>query len=135
VIGRTFHRWLRVPARRNRGLAFLILACVAFGSTAEFAHHHGNQPQAAQRKLPTSADQADVSRIESSSNNSRSSKSNSQTECLICQLHQNLSSSELNQPSGIGTTEARISQTAASIAVHLSEFTQTQRGRAPPVNL
>jgi len=135
VIGSTLHRWLTVPAKRTRGLAFLLLACLTWGATAEFTHHHGNQTRATQRQLATLADQADVNRIESTRSNGSNSTSKSRNECLICQLHQNLSATELNQSSGIDATEARISPTLANTAVHLFELADTQRGRAPPVNL
>ena len=135
MIGSALHRWLTVPAKRTRGLAFLLLACLAWGATAEFTHHHGNQTRATQRQPATAADQADVNRIESTRGNGGKSTSKSQNECLICQLHQNLSATELNQSFGIGAAEARISPTLANTAVHLFELADTQRGRAPPVNL
>jgi hypothetical protein len=135
VIGSALHRWLAITAKRTRGLAFLLLACLAWGATAEFTHHHGNQTRATQRKLAISADQADVNRIESPRSNGGKSTSKSQDECLICQLHHDLSATELNQSFGIGAAEARISPTLATTAVHLFELAGTQRGRAPPVNL
>jgi hypothetical protein len=68
-----------------------------------------------------------------SSNSGRtSSRSGSQAECLICQLHLNLSSSEINQPSLMGATESQLSFTSINVAVHLFEFADTRRGRAPP---
>jgi len=124
---------LTVPAKRNRGLAFLLLACLAWGATAEFTHHHGTQLQtAASRNANT--DQS-TARFQARNDSGRSSTSTSQTECLICQLHQNLSSTDLNQPAGIDATEARISHSLANTSVHASEFPDTQRGRAPPENL
>jgi hypothetical protein len=124
---------LTVPAKRNRGLAFLLLACLAWGATAEFTHHHGVQIQtAASRNANT--DQT-TARFQARNDNGRSSTSRSQTECLICQLHQDLSATELNQPAGIDAAETRISHSLANISVHPSEFPDAQRGRAPPENL
>jgi len=54
---------------------------------------------------------------------------------MICQLHQNLSSSEINQPSLIGADQSQLFFTATNVAVHLSEFADTRRGRAPPTIL
>jgi hypothetical protein len=135
VIGRTFHHWLTVPVKRTRGLAFLLLACLAWEATTEFTHHHGTQPRAAQRQQVTSVDQADVHRIESTRSNGNSSSSKSKNDCLICQLHQNLSATELSQSFGIGATEARLQLANENVAVNLSAFAAPQHGRAPPANL
>jgi hypothetical protein len=115
-------------------LAILLLACLCWGATAEFTHHHGSPSQTGQRVLATVADGA-ATALESSNSGRTSSKSRSQAECLICQLHQNLSSSEINQPSLIGATESQLSFTPSNVAVHLFEFADTRRGRAPPAIL
>jgi len=122
-----------VPAQRNRGLAFLLLACLAWGATAEFTHHHGAQLQDSASR-DANVDQSSA-RIQTPNDGGRSSTSRSQIECSICQLHQNLSTTDLNQAAGIDATEARISQSLANISVHPSEFPDTQGGRAPPENL
>ncbi|PYS25382.1 MAG: hypothetical protein DMF72_01845 [Acidobacteria bacterium] len=111
-----------------------MLACLAFGSTAEFTHHHGNQSQG-QPQASSSIDRSLVTRLEADKGNGGSSTSKSQTDCLICQLHQNLSTTELSQPSALSATEARICHPFTITAVHLFEFADTQRGRAPPILL
>jgi hypothetical protein len=135
VIRLQLNKLLASPAKRSRGLAFLLLACLAWGATVEFTHHHGSQTQIAQRTAATSTADTISTELQSSSNGRTSSRSQSQTECLICQLHQNLSSSEINQPSLIGANESQISFAATNAAVHLSEFADTRRGRAPPTIL
>jgi len=123
------------PAKQSRGLAFVLLACIAWGATAEFTHHHGFQSQVSQRIVSGSSADLATTEFQSSNSGRTSSRSRSQAECLICQLHQNLSSSEINQPSLMGATESQSSFTATNIAVHLSEFNDTRRGRAPPTIL
>jgi hypothetical protein len=135
VIRRQFHKRLGSSAKRNRGLAVLLLACLAWGVTAEFTHHHGSQSQIGQRALATSSADLTSTALQSSNNGRTSSRSRSQAECLICQLHQNLSSSEINQPSLMGATTSQFSFSPSNLAVHLSEFHDTLRGRAPPTIL
>jgi len=79
--------------------------------------------------------QPDLAALESPNNGRTSSTSRSKAECLICQLHQNLSTSEINHASVTGATESQLSFTLANVAVHLSEFADARRGRAPPTIL
>ena len=126
-------RMVNRSRERNCGLAFLLLACLAWGVTAEFTHQHGTQLQnSAVRNI--NADQSSA-RFQTPNDRGRSSTSQSQIECSICQLHQNLSSTELNQPGGIDATEARISHSLTNISVHPSETANTQHDRAPPESL
>jgi hypothetical protein len=132
VIRRQFYQRSTRPAKRNRGLAVLLLACLAWGTTAEFTHHHGSQAGIGQRTTATSFADTASTALQSSNSGRTSSRSRSQAECLICQLHQNLSSSEINQPSLIGATTSQFAFAPSNLAVHLSEFNDTLRGRAPP---
>jgi hypothetical protein len=122
--------------KRVRLLAAILLASIAWGATAEFTHHHGVRTQAAlnQQSGTNSSFNADES-IQSSNNSSSSSRLRSSAECLICQLHQHLSSSEINQPSLIGAVESQLSFRPTNVAVHLFAFADTRRGRAPPTIL
>jgi hypothetical protein len=122
--------------KRVRLLAAMLLASIAWGATAEFTHNHGVRTQTAlnQTAGTNSSSNADES-IQSSNNSSSSSRLRSSAECLICQLHQNLSSSEINQPSLTGADESQLSFTPTTVAVHLFEFADTRRGRAPPTIL
>lgn len=123
------------PAKLHRGLAILLLACVCWGATAEFTHHHGTLPQPVQRVTTTASDGASANELQSSNNGRTSSRNNSRAECLICQLHQNLSSSEINQPFLIGAHESEGSFISTNVAVHLFDLADTHRGRAPPTIL
>ena len=135
MIRSQLYKLLFVPTRRNRAFAVLLLLCLGWGTTAEFTHHHGAQAQGSQRQIATPSNAAPVPQLQSNNSGRTSSRLRAQAECLICQLHQNLSSSEINQPSLIGSAESKISCTAADAAVHLFEFADTRRGRAPPTIL
>ena len=135
MISRTLHRWLTVPAKRTRGLAFLLLACFSWGATAEVAHHHGNQTPSAQRQLSTSIDQSQVSRIESNRSNGSSRTSKSQNDCLICQLHQNLSATDISYSHCVAPVIAQVHISRTSASPNQFGFPLNTQGRAPPVNL
>lgn len=122
--------------KRVRLLAAILLASIAWGATAEFTHNHGVRSQTAlnQTAGADSSFNADEA-VQSSNNSSSSSRLRSSAECLICQLHQNLSSSEINQPSLVGGVESQLSFRPTNVAVHLFEFADTRRGRAPPTIL
>jgi hypothetical protein len=102
--------------------------------TAEFTHHHGAQTQIGQRQSIDFPSQLAWT-VESTENGRTSSSSRSRAECLICQLHQNLSTSEINQPSLLGALETQLTFRPTNVAVHLFEFASTRRGRAPPTIL
>src|SRR5882672_10927789 len=121
------------PVKRARMLAVLLLAAIAWSSTVEFTHHHGAKSGSFE-SLSQSwiADEATTTQISSSNTSGTSSKSNTGVECLICQLHQNLSASEISHTPGVGPTETSGLNTPPSAVVQLSEFTSTGQGRAPP---
>ena|ERR1700738_1792565 len=120
-------------------LAFLLLASLAWGTTAEFNHHHGGRARFDQSLLSTTqaqnADDASSVRIESNKTNGTTSSSKNGAECLICQLHQNLSATVLCHTPGIGTAETFGLQASPYTVFQLSEFTANGHGRAPPSNL
>ncbi|HMG76132.1 MAG TPA: hypothetical protein VK582_21705 [Pyrinomonadaceae bacterium] len=127
------------PVKRARLLAVLLLAAIAWGSTVEFTHHHGSKASSVESLSSTAqwtqtpiADEALSTEISSSNTNGTSSKSNTGAECLICQLHQNLSASEISHTPGVGPTETRGLNSPPSVVVQLSEFRSTGHGRAPP---
>lgn len=122
-------------AKLNRFLAICLLVSLGWAISAEFTHHHGGQTPIARSHAATSGDQLEWAEVRPSDSNSSSSTKTSGLDCLICQLQQNLSTTELNQPAGVGAAETRISHTPIIVAVHLSDFATTQHGRAPPVNL
>ena len=120
-------------------LAVLLLASLAWGSTVELTHHHGAKAKSSESRSSTAqsvtADDATSTQISSSNPNGPSSNSKTGVECLICQLHQNLSSTIVGHPPGVGPTETRGLNTPSSAVVQLSEFTATGQGRAPPAIL
>jgi hypothetical protein len=124
------------PVKRTRMLALLLLAAIAWGSTVEFTHHHGAKTKADESLSSTTqstiADEALATQFSSSNTNGTSSKSKTGAECLICQLHQNLSASEISHTLGVGPIEIRALNALPSALVQLSEFTSTGQGRAPP---
>ena len=126
----------RSPAKQARLLAALLLASLAWGTTAEFNHHHGGKARFDQSRLSTTpAQNASSARIESSKTNGTSSRSKTGAECLICQLHQNLSATALAHTPGEGTAETHALKAPSSVVFLLSEFTFNCQGRAPPSNL
>ncbi|MEA2202588.1 MAG: hypothetical protein QOI89_3239 [Solirubrobacteraceae bacterium] len=124
----------RSPAKRARLLALMLLASLAWGSTVELTHHHGVKAAASLSGAAQSpaADDATATQISSSETSGTSSNSKTGGECLICQLHQNLSTTIIAHTPGDGPTETLALRSAPSAVVHLSEFTSTGQGRAPP---
>ena len=115
-------------------LAMLLLAALAWGSTVEFIHHHGAEAKSVESlssTLPSAVDN-EATQISSNSTNGPASKSRSDGECLICQLHQNLSATVIGHTPGVEPTETRGLNTQPLAVVQLSEFISTGHGRAPP---
>jgi hypothetical protein len=129
----------RSPAKRARLLAALLLASLVWGTTAEFNHHHGDRARFDPSLLSTTqaqdADDTSSLKIESSKTNGSTSSSKTGAECLICQLHQNLSATALGHTPGVGTAETHALTAPLSVVVQLSEITANCRGRAPPAYL
>ena len=124
------------PVKRARMLAVLLLAAIAWSSTVEFTHHHGAKAKSVE-SLSQSwiADEATTTQFSSSNTSGTSSKSNTGAECLICQLHQNLSATEISHTPGVGPTETSGLNAPPNAVVQQSEFTCTGQGRAPPSSL
>ena len=141
MIGKRTHLFLHNPARRARVLAVVLLASIAWGATAEFTHHHGarsiprvstllNQSQAA-----NVGEQTATPRFESGETQRSSSKSTNAADCLICQLHQNLSTTLFNTPPRVAPVDLQVVSASATVVFPLSEVASNQHGRAPPSNL
>jgi hypothetical protein len=139
VIGKPAQMIFQSPAKQARLLAALLLASLAWGTTAEFNHHHGNRARFDQSLLSTTqaqeADDASSVKVESTKTNGTTSSSKTGAACLICQLHQNLSATALGHTPGVGTTETHGLKAPPSVVLQLSEFTANCQGRAPPSNL
>jgi len=125
--------------RRLRLIAVVLLATIAWGGTIEFTHHHGvgtaTAAEATTAATSLSQDRTDTRVVYSQESQQSSSRSKPGSECLICQLHQNLATTLLSQWAVIATTEAHISNFQPATSIHLFEFTAAQHGRAPPVLL
>jgi hypothetical protein len=142
VISNPAQKIFRSPVKRFRLLALLLLASIAWGSTAELTHHHssgtrvgGSISPAQSTVVATVPDEATSDQISASKTNGTSSNTKGGAECLICQLHQNLSASAIGHTPGNGPVETCGLNTPLSAVVQLSEFTSTGQGRAPPANL
>ena len=71
----------KFSAAFSRGLGLLLIALILYGTTVDAAHRHG-------RLLPASSDSASITRSDQTANTS--GKSGGCSDCLICQLQQNL---------------------------------------------
>jgi hypothetical protein len=109
-----------------RVLAFVLLAFVAYTTTAESVHRHGGL---ALKRSESSA--ATVIRSSGDANPS-ADDSLSVSDCLICQLRQHLSSSLLTELPQLVAPQAppELSQTVAPLSA--SRVETPRRGRAPP---
>lgn len=109
----TFSRWL----------GLLLIALIFYGTTVEAAHRHG-------RTLPENGNVASLTHSEQTAN--PASSSNGCSDCLICQLHQNFSTSlialRLNDP------PAQLLQRTTTVVVPdlLARMISPLAGRAPP---
>jgi len=107
----------------SRWLGVLLVAFILYGTTVEAAHRHG-------RVLSNKSDVTSVAHSETSGN-LKSSQSGC-GDCLICQLHQHVSTTlialRLNDP------PVRVLQTTTAVVTPylLSRITTPLSGRAPP---
>jgi hypothetical protein len=118
-------------ALSTRVIGALLLTAIVWGSTFEFTHHHGvgspSLSQRLERDKQTNGNQEVASRqLPPLSSRTRTS------ECSICQLQRNLATTLISQRVDV-TADAASSTTPFAFAqIELAEFTQSQRGRAPP---
>jgi hypothetical protein len=128
-----------IPLKRTRLLAILLLAAFVWGTTAELNHQHANKARSVQALSSAAQDsiasETVSARVESKGTSGASSSSKSGAVCLICQLHQNLSTTLFSEPSGVGPTQTYVRTATATVVVQLSEYTANRHGRAPPANL
>jgi len=114
----------------NRGAAFtrwlslLLVVFILYGTTVEAAHRHG-------RTLPSTASVA--AHFDNQQPQNLSTNKTGCNDCLICQLHQNLTTTlialRLKQES-----QPKAPQPATAVAPEdlLSQVIRPQAGRAPP---
>ena len=117
----------------KRMLAALLLASIAWGATAEFTHNHGSRTRSlwAQSQAGSFSPDANES-VQSSNRSDSTSRSKSAADCLICQLHQNLSNTLLGHAIAIASVETQSFGFNPELLLHRTGFSKSQRGRAPP---
>jgi len=109
-----------------RVLAFVLLVLIAYSTTAEAVHNHGNL-------LLSRAPQTVTAVSEPSDTSSSLNDSRSLGDCLICQLHQNLSTTLF---SPLPQVVAPVAQAPLAPLAEVSYFSYAatpKRGRAPPL--
>jgi hypothetical protein len=108
-----------------RLLAFVLLALVAYTTTVEAAHNHGNfsldRPGNTASAISNYGD-AD----------STLKESQAYGDCLICQLQQYISTSLFSTPPQIVAPLAEATETPAVEISYFSQSNTPPRGRAPP---
>ncbi|HEV7743754.1 MAG TPA: hypothetical protein VGO56_02045 [Pyrinomonadaceae bacterium] len=111
----------------SRVLSLLLLSFIVYGTTVEAAHTHGrpaanNVVGAAHFSDPTTETKT-------------ATKLTGCGDCLICQLHQNFSTTVISVPPTVLSSSLRSRfLDLNSVAVH-SQATTPRRGRAPPFTL
>jgi hypothetical protein len=119
----------------------VLLASIGWGATAEFTHNHGARSTArastplSQAQASNADEQTTSPRVESGETERSSSKSTNGADCLICQLHQNLSTTLFNAPPSVAAIDIHVAGATAAIVFPPSEVASNQHGRAPPANL
>jgi len=119
-----------------RCLAALLLMVLACGTVAEYTHNHSDRSNGSQLNVGTANAAYNASNaIQSDDATKTSSRSKSAAECLICQLHQNLSNTTFTHTLAVGPTETQLLAFNTTVDFHRAGFSASQRGRAPPTNL
>ena len=120
------------PSRRRslptRALALLLFALIIHGATVEMAHTHGGPSIArgvVECATPSASDSGDA--------DSSSQQARTRSECVICQLHQQLSITLFNSLPWTAPPPARSAPHQASSNPYFSLASTAQRGRAPPL--
>ena len=107
----------------SRWLGLLLIAFILYGTTLEAAHRHG-------RMLSDKSDVTSFTHSEKSGNLTGTQTGCS--DCLICQLHQNLSTSLIALRQNDPPTRV-LRPTTAVVDPHLlSRISSPAAGRAPP---
>jgi hypothetical protein len=105
-------------------LGFCLLLLIAYGSTADAIHHHGNV-------VPGASVKAELS-LGSSDSDSTTNRSLKENDCTICQLQRNLHASLLYSPVRTIAPVTQIPNESTAVASYLFAFHAPRRGRAPP---
>jgi Protein of unknown function (DUF2946) len=116
----------RPNALLQRIMALVLLAFVAYVATAGVVHRHGGLSVATHGSAAAAINPAGDAG--SSANDSRAV-----SDCLICQLRQQLSFSLLNAPPLILAPPAQLARMPRAVLSCFSRTDTPQRGRAPPL--
>lgn len=125
---------------RFRVTAAVLLAVIAWGSTVEVTHGHAAtdtslNAERVRNCIETSpTNETPRTAVRENEPARSSSRPNSSSECLICQLHHNLATTLLSQPANVDTLHQQAARSSTPERLHLHEFTTVQHGRAPPVS-
>ena len=111
-----------------RALSILLLAFIICGTTVEAAHNHGNLTGS--NKATGAAHFSDPARDGSVDTGSLNCN-----DCLICQLHQNLSNTYFTHEPAVAQTESNSVASSTTVNFKRDDFSSGLRGRAPPVIL
>ena len=109
-----------------RLLAFVLLAFVAYSTTVEAVHKHGTRSLAVNGVSATAI-------YSSGDPGTSANDSRAASECVICQLRQQLSTSLLSALPQIVAPQEQIARAHSSALPATSRFSTPQRGRAPPL--
>ncbi|HWT00537.1 MAG TPA: DUF2946 family protein [Pyrinomonadaceae bacterium] len=108
-----------------RTLAFVLLAFVAYTTTAESVHRHG--------RLELTRSGSPAAAVNASGDaDSAANDSPALGDCLICQLRQNLSFSLLSALPQLVAPQSQAELSRAVALLSASRFEAPRRGRAPP---
>jgi hypothetical protein len=110
-------------ANFSRWLGLLLIAFILYGTTVEAAHRHG-------RVLAGNSDHTSLTNSDKSGNPAGTQSGCS--DCLICQLHQNFSTTLI--AFRLNDAPARVLHSTTTIVAPdlLSRITSPLAGRAPP---
>lgn len=111
----------------TRVVALLLLAMIVHGATAEIMHKHGGIAQASALVNTASPAASNSEDANSSLNQTRT-----RNECVICQLHQNLSNTLFSSLPGTAPPQAQLALGLALSVSYSSQSSTAQHGRAPP---
>ena len=126
---------------RFRVTAAILLAVITWGSTVEVIHGHAaadtnlNAERVRDCIEISATDKTPRTSVQENEPAKSSSRQNTSSECLICQLHHNLATTLLSQPASINTPHQQAAHSSTPECLHLREFTTVQHGRAPPTIL
>ncbi|HEY6804325.1 MAG TPA: hypothetical protein VI306_12145 [Pyrinomonadaceae bacterium] len=108
----------------SRIVSWALLVFIIYGTTAEAAHHHGRVVP----NTPSAASFTQTGNLDGSAGNKSSCN-----DCLICQLHQNVSTTLIAfRDSSAPVYSTTLFTNTVVVAFH-SQTGTPQSGRAPPV--